>query len=122
MQSNFSDFGDLNHHIQDKEKGGLLVTYRNCEAYEGMVLAIMIVFDIRESKYDLDLQWMSFGLDFYGDTLQESYVYSFKSLEQLLEYLLIKYKIKLTDIPKKYQFDPSQFPNPVKDEIKKACF
>lgn len=122
MQSYFDNFEGLNSYIQNNVKGSILVSYRNCADYEGMVLGIMIVFDGREPKYELDLQWMSMGLDLYGDTLQESYVYQFVSLEALLEYLLLKYHINISDIPLKYQFDLSQFPNPIKDEAKKPLF
>lgn len=78
-----------------------------------MVLVILIRFDTGQAKYELDLQWECLGLDLYGDTLQESYMYQFESLEKLLEYLLAKYTIKVTDIPIKYSFDGSLFPNPI---------
>ncbi len=122
LQNNFTDIKTLENHIEGNKKGSILVSYQNCEDYEGMVLGIMIVFDIEENKYELDLQWASFGLDFYGDTLQESYVYQFKNLEELLDYLLLKYKIKITDIPIKYSFNPVLFPNPIKDKTRKPLF
>ena len=53
------------------------------------------------------------GSDLYGDTLQESYIYQFESLERLLDYLLAKYNIRVTDIPLQYKFDSSQFPDPI---------
>jgi len=121
-QNNFTDPEAIQTYIQNKEKGGILITYRNCKEYEGMVLSIMIAFDTRDSKYQLDLQWMSLGLDFYGDTLQETYLYQFENLEKLLEYILAKYAIRVTDIPLSYSFDSSQFPNPIKDKGKKIIF
>lgn len=120
--SHFTDFEALNIFLEHKQMGGLLITYRHCEGYEGMALAIMINFDIRQAKYELDLQWMSLGLDLYGDTLQESYVYRFESLEKLTDYLQTAYSINVTDIPVKYQFDSSQFPDPIKDKAKKPIF
>ena len=87
-----------------------------------MVLGIMIVFDTRQARYELDLQWASFGLDLYGDTLQESYVYRFESLEKLLAYLEATYAIKVTDIPLKYTIDQSQFPSPLKEEEKRPLY
>jgi hypothetical protein len=86
------------------------------------VLAILIRFDSRQANYHLDLEWISLGLDFYGDILQETYSYEFESLEKLLEYLLAKYAIKVTDIPVKYEFDHSQFPDYLKDEAKRPAF
>ncbi len=120
--NNFPDLEALKNFIQNKRKGEILITYRKCDDYAGMALAIMIVYDVSQSKYELDLQWMSLGLDLYGDTLQESYLYEFKSIEELLDYLELKYDIKVTDIPVQYQFDINQFPNPIKNANKKAAF
>ena len=99
MANTFADFQALNSSIHDEGKGARLITYRNIQDYVGMVLGIMLVFDTKEAQYELDLQWMSFGLDPYGDTLQESYVYGFENLEKLLDYLDEKYSIAITDIP-----------------------
>ena len=122
MQNNFADFEALNAYLQNKGKGFLLIAHRNCQEYEGMVLVILIRFDVPHLKYGLGLEWMSLGLDFYGDTLQESCAYQFDTLEQLVEYLRVKYAIPVTDIPVKYKFDPSQFPNPINDAVKKPLF
>lgn len=122
MHKNFSDYEAFHLHLQEKIKDNLLIAYRNCDQYEGMVLGIMIVFDIQKPVYQLDLQWMSFGLDPYGDTLQESYVYQFERLEALLEYLELTYEIKVEDIPVQYQFDPNQHPDPIKDKAHKSVF
>lgn len=122
MQRNFTDFDALNAWIQNREKGFLLITYRHCRNYEGMALCIMLVFDAGKEKYELDLQWMSLGLDLYGDTLQENYVYRFENLEKLLAYLLEKYDIKVSDIRLDYKFDLNKFPNPMKDEAEKPIF
>jgi hypothetical protein len=65
-----------------------MVAHCNCKGYPGMVSVILIRFDTRQAKYQLDLEWECHGLDFYGDTLHESYLYEFESLEKLLEYLL----------------------------------
>ncbi len=102
-----------------------MIGYRHCNGYPGMALALMIVFDTAKDKYLLDLQWMSLGLDLYGDTLQETYVYRFKNLVQLTGYLSEKYQVEVTDIPVKYRFDTKSFPNPIynrdqEDEFKEA--
>jgi hypothetical protein len=117
---NFTNSEALKAHL--REKSFILVTHRNCKDYPGMVLVIVIRFDNKKTKYRLDLQWECQGLDFYGDVLQESYLYQFESLEKLMEYLLSKYDIRITDIPVKYKFDPTQFPNVLKDEDKKSQF
>lgn len=122
MQRTFNDIHALKSHIQQEGKGALLITYRNCVEYEGMVLGIMLVFDTQKAEYKMDLQWMSFGLDPYGDTLQESYVYQFDSLEKLLAYLKETYSIGVTDIPIKYSFDPKGYPDPITDEAKRPLF
>ncbi len=121
-QANYPDFATLNNDIQTMQSEFILVTHRNVRDYEGMVLCTTIRFDTRQDKYLLDLEWMSLGLDLYGDALQESYSYQFKSLELLLEYLLLRYDIRVTDIPVTYQFDSNQFPNPIKVESKKQVF
>ena len=122
MQSHFTDFEALNTYIQNKATGHILVAYRNCENYDGMVLGIGITFDTRKPQYELDLQWISFGLDLYGENLLENYLYQFESLEKLLTYLQGKYAIEVTDIPMRYQIDQSQYPNPIKDAAKKPAF
>lgn len=118
----YPDTEALNHHIRSTEKGFILVAYQNCSDYEGMVLCIMIRFDIQKEKYWLVLEWECLGLDLYGDTLQESYIYQFESLEKLLGYLKTNYAIDVTDIPVKYQFDGSQFPNPIYHDVRKKEF
>lgn len=118
----FSSFSELKTYLQDKIKGGLLITYKKCENYEGMALSIMIVFDVQKPKYELDLQWMSLGLDLYGDTLQESYLYEFESLDLLLKYLQIKYGIEVSKIPVNYKFDSNYFPNPIANAAQKSDF
>lgn len=83
---------------------------------------IGIAFDFKKAKYELNLEWISFGLDFYGDTLQEGYLYKFDTLELLIQYLQAMYQIALTDIPVEFNFDMSQFPNPIKDATQKPVF
>lgn len=103
----------LKDHIASKKKTNLIVAYQNLEGYEGMVLCIMLVIDIDVNKYNLDLQWMSFGLDPYGDTLQESCIYEFTSLESILDYLEKQYQINVTDIQIPFKFNPKDFPNTI---------
>ena len=122
IQSNFSSFEELNTHVQNEVSGFIRVTHRNCRDYEGMVLFIKIVFDIQQPKYELDLEWMSLGLDLFGETLAESYIYRFKDLESLFDYLRLEYNINVTDIPVKYEFDASKYPNPIKASSKKQIF
>ena len=120
--TNFANPEALNTFMQTKGKGGIVVAYRHCTGYEGMVLAVMIVFDTRQPKYELDLQWMALGIDFYGDTLQESYVYRFENLEDLLAYLLAKYDIDVTAIPQAFKFNPDEFPNPLNHDGKEDLY
>ena len=108
--------------MREKEKGFKQTAHLNCDDYDGMVLVIGIRFDIHQSTYELDLQWECLALDFFGDTLQESYVYEFASIEKLLEYLEVKYNIKVTDIPIKYQFDADKHPRYEYDESKRPHF
>lgn len=122
ITSYFSSFDALDSYTKEKKKGELILTYRNSENYEGMVLAIMIIFDTDKSQYRLDLQWMSLGLDFYGDTLQESYVYQFNNLAEMMAYILATYQIHVTTIPIKYQFDYTKHPSPIIDEDKKSLY
>jgi hypothetical protein len=111
--SHFIDAASILAHSQEKKKGHLLITYQQCEGYPGMVLGIVMRFDTLVSLYELDLEWMSFGLDFYGDTLQESYVYCFPNLEGMIGYLESKYSIRPSDIPKEFRINPHQYPNPL---------
>ncbi len=119
--STYSDYTELETFIKETGNGAILVDYRNIPEYPGMVLYLAIHFNIK-GHYQLILEWISFGLDFYGDTLQESYMYKFKSLQELLQYLESTYTIRITDIPKKYQFDMNRFPNALRDADQKPLF
>ncbi|MEZ4774219.1 MAG: hypothetical protein R3D00_13630 [Bacteroidia bacterium] len=122
IQNHFTDLVALKTHIHTVGKGSLMVAYRNMDDYDGMVLGIAIIFDAPKGKYELDLQWISFGLDLYGENLLENYLYQFDSLENLLDYLHTKYAMAITDIPVKYNIDPDAYPNPFKDEAKNPLF
>ena len=115
MNTHFSSTEDLLSFIQEKQQGHILSRYELVPAYAGMVLGIGIIFDTSKAKYHLDLEWISFGLDLYGENLLENYSYAFNSLEELLAYLLKRYHLAVTEIPKNYKHDPDQFPNPIKD-------
>lgn len=117
---NFSDPEAVNAHVLEKES--ILVAHRNCHDYPGMVQVIVIRWDKRTTTYQLDLQWECQGLDFYGDTLMKTYLYEFESFKNLMEYLVAKYDIKATDVPIKHQFDPTPYPNYLKDEAKRPEF
>lgn len=108
--------------LTEKGKSRHLVGHRNCDDYPGMVLVIFISFEPEASAFELDLEWSCFGLDFYGDTLQESYLYRFESMQSLLSYLKNKYKISITGIPILYQIDQAQFPNPITHASQKPEF
>jgi hypothetical protein len=122
MSTTFVNFAALQTHFQTKQKGFLRLGQTNMTAYAGMVFDRSIIFDIPKKKYELDLQWISFGLDLFGENLLENYLYRFENLELLVEYLDKKYQIKVTDIPTNYQFDDNNFPNPVKNKAEKPIF
>ena len=117
-----TDLEGLQKHLLCKQKGQLMIAYQNCENYEGVVLALMILFDTIKKDYRLDLQWASFGLDLYGDTLQESYIYQFESLQVLMDYLDQKYQIKASEIKIPFKYDAYAFPSPITHADKKSVF
>lgn len=112
-QEYFEQEQELGDFLKEKGKSRHLVAHRNCDDYPGMVLAILISFGPKASAFELDLEWSCYGLDFYGDTLQESYLYRFGSLASLLAYLENKYKIRIINIPIQYKIDQTQFPSPI---------
>jgi hypothetical protein len=112
---NYEDFEALDSYLDHKIVGNIRIADVNCIDYAGLGLRIGIMFDTRIPKYELDLQWISFGLDLFGDTLVENYTYRFDSLSELLLYLSSRYGIKITDIPIEYRFNKQQFPNPIYD-------
>lgn len=118
----FSGLAELKDLVAEKEHAGLVVAHLNVLDYAGMVLYIGIYFNTSKSLYLLNLEWMSLGLDLYGDTLQESYSYRFADLEALTDHLHSKYGIAVSDIFKTYQFDTDAFPNPIRDEARKPEF
>lgn len=119
---NYLDKQSFVAEILKQEKGHKVIAYQNCKNYPGMVLVIMIVFDVSESKYILDLQWEALGLDFYGDTLNENYEYQFESLDTILDYLESKYQLKVTDIPIKLKIGLKDHPNPIDNKEDKNTF
>ncbi|RZK37138.1 MAG: GNAT family N-acetyltransferase [Pedobacter sp.] len=118
----YADFNQLNNFIRDKKNGSILIDYRLLPDYEGMTLNLGIIFDVAMEKYQLDLQWISFGLDLYGENLLLGYTYQFDYLKSLLDYLAITYNINVPDIPIKYKIDSEKFPNPIKDKDMKPAF
>lgn len=111
--SYFSSLAELQAFVTEKEHDGIVITHLNMPDYAGMVLYIGIYFSTAKSLYLLNLEWMSLGLDLYGDTLQESYSYQFDSMASLTHYLHEKYGIQVTQILKEYTFDSDNFPNPI---------
>ncbi|MCF8245314.1 MAG: hypothetical protein K9J46_09180 [Saprospiraceae bacterium] len=122
LNKNFKDFEALYDFIQEKKVGNILIGYRNMPDYPGMVLGMGIIFDVNKLKYELDLEWISFGLDLFGENLLENYLFKFKDLQALLGYLQSKYNILVADIPMNYKIDQSLFPNPIKDSDQKPIF
>ncbi|RZK58042.1 MAG: N-acetyltransferase [Pedobacter sp.] len=118
----YADFNQLNAFVGDKKNGSVLIDYRLLPDYEAIVLNLGIIFDVAMEKYQLDLQWISFGLDLFGENLLLGYTYQFKDLKSLLTYLLTTYNVDVTDIPIKYKMDSEKFPNPIKDEEHKPVF
>jgi len=109
-QTNFQQEAEFSDFLEKKGKSRHLVGHHNCDDYPGMVLAILISFEPKASAFDLDLEWSCYGLDFYGDTLQESYQYRFDSMALLMGYLENKYMISITDIPIQYKMPRLNFP------------
>jgi hypothetical protein len=115
-------FDSLLSHFHKKGRGAIVITHQNVEEYPGMVLYLGLHFDIDQQEYDLDIEWISFGLDAFGENLLEGYLYRFDSLEKLLAYLQEKYNIAVTDIPLNYCIDQSKFPNPFTNADQKSEF
>jgi hypothetical protein len=122
MQDHFANLIELDSYINANERGGLMIEYRNVEGYAGMVLGISMYFNQPKKKYELDLQWISFGLDLYGENLLENYTYAFPNIEALLNYLSETYSIDVTDIPITFKGNYSQFPNPIQNSDQKTLF
>ena len=120
--ANFQHIDSLKNHIEHNQNGAIMISYSNVEDYPGMVRAISIVFDTSKNNIKLSIEWMSLGLDLYGDTLQECYIYQFHHIESLLSYLEKKFQIRLHDIPIQFQFDQNLFPSPLKDEDNKPLY
>lgn len=121
-QKYFQNGAELIRFLGEKGNSRHLIGHRNCDAYPGMVLAILISFEREASAFELDLEWSCYGLDFYGDTLQESYQYQFEKLGPLLGYLLTTFNISITDIPVQYKTDQDRFPNPITHASQKSEF
>lgn len=122
MNNYYTDFNEIQFVIATNKKGGIPVSYQVLENYNGMVFYIGIIYDAVKSTFDLNLEWSSWGLDFFGDTLQEGYVYRFHQLESLLNYIKLKYNIEINDIPLKLSVNQNDFPNVINNADKKQEF
>lgn len=122
MEDHFANLVELESYMNANERGGIMIEYRNVEGYAGMVLGICIYFNLPKNKYELDLQWISFGLDLYGENLLENYTYAFPNIDKLLEYLLEKYNIDITDIPIEFKGNYKKFPNPIQNKAEIPLF
>ena len=112
MSTHFQNLSTLSTTLKT-EKHHLVITYLNMPEYDGMALYLGLHYIPKTEKFQLHLEYMCLGLDVYGDTLQESYIYEFNDLQAVLTYLEKKYTIKLTDIPIKFDFDSDKFPSPI---------
>jgi hypothetical protein len=122
MGQYYTSIDALEAFIQQQQKSHVVVGYYPMPEYAGMALYIGFVFDTQASKFDLNLERMSVGLDLYGDTLQGSYLYRFNNLEALVQYIHSNFGIDVTDIPIKYQYPSNQFPDPLHNEAEKHVF
>lgn len=121
--ANFSNKDHLKAYLDEKGSGILRIAISNMKGYEGMVFDMGLIFDLnKRKKYELDLEWISYGLDLYGENLLENYLYTFQGLDPLLDYLNNCYAIAVSDIPMGLKVDINHFPNPIKDEDKKSLF
>lgn len=120
--ANFSNKDHLKAYLDEKGSGILRIDLSNMEDYAGMVFDMGLIFDMNKGKYELDLEWISYGLDLYGENLLENYLYTFQSLDPLLEYLNNRYAMAVSDIPIELKVNLNHFPNPIKDEDKKSLF
>lgn len=118
----FSDISSIQNFISDKKNGSISLNHQNLKNYEGVVFYSGIHFNLLKNEYQLNLEWICFGLDLFGDNLVESYVYQFNSLKLLLDYLEKKYQLKATDINPNYKFNDDLFPNPIKNKDKKTTY
>lgn len=120
--NHFLDLPSLQSYIRKKGRGAIVLGHWNLENYPGMVRYMGLHFDIEKAEYDLDIEWISFGLDAFGENLLESYLYRFGSLEELLAYVQERYGIAVTDIPLEYHIEAEKFPDPFKNADQRPEF
>lgn len=120
--NSFPDSKALKSYTEEKGRGAIVVGHHNLENYPGMVRYLGLHFDVSKTEYDLDIEWISFGLDAFGENLLEGYLYRFGSLDELLAYLKNQYEIEVTDVSAYYQIETSQFPDPFKNADQKPLF
>ncbi len=122
MDATFASIESLKAQIEMTQKSFLLLPHRNLSHYEGMVLSITLVYDLPQKNFDLDLQWICFGLDLFGENLLENYTYRFSNLEGLLHYLDLVFQIPVGEIPLQYSICSEQFPDPIRDAANAQIF
>ena len=122
MITGFTDTAGFVEYIHSQQTGSIVITHQNMPGYPGMVLYIGFAFDVPASNYTLNLEYMSLGLDLYGDTLQENHIYKFPDVAAVAVFLDQAHHISVADICVPYSFDPEQFPNPLTNEKEKPAF
>lgn len=115
----FENIKSIEHQLG---KGFIIIGHFNMEEYPGMVLSIILSKHRKIDSFLIDLEWSCFGLDPYGDTLQESNTYQFNSLNKALIFLEKNYKIEASKIPSNYRFNQAEFPNPITNADKKSIY
>ncbi len=120
--SYFNNLNSFKDFITKQKVGAISIKHQNLENYPGVVFYMGIHFNQPKNDYQLNLEWICFGLDLFGENLVESYVYQYKNIEDLLNYIDKKYQLKITNIPINYKLDDNLFPNPIKNKAQKNTF
>ena len=89
MQNRKPDFENADELIGylNAEHKSRFVAEMLCEDYPGMVLFVGLDRNRQDGTYLLNLEWMSYGLDYSGENWQQSYQYGSDTLPPLLAYL-----------------------------------
>lgn len=109
-------------YIKEQQQGAIMIGYELMPGYPGMAFSKAILFNLPLGRLNLDLQWISFGLDPYGENLLENYTYNFNDTHALLQYLQNRYGILPADIPVKYTFNDEGLPSYFKEKEKQPLY
>lgn len=99
---------------------GVLVGVLPVQEYAGMVIFMQLYHRPEQDRFELNQDWISYGLDYKGSDWELGYLYAFPTLEVVLEYLERQFGLGPEDLP--VEVPDTDLPNAYRDEVRRPEF